>query len=154
MAGTKEHERPVPFADSQPPVRPDLEKSGIWWDLLLGRANTDEAVAAREAQTAFLNMCDTEEIAPSAGLTVQELQVTSQPDGNTINIRFIRSDNDEQLPLGQTALPMSPLRSMGLQLSATTKTNSCVPPVAGSSASGNCISHFERRHPGDRKRIH
>lgn len=65
---------------------------------LLGRANSDAAIAAREGLAAFLNMCDTEEIAPSAGLSIEEFQVESQPDGNTINIRFIRPDHDDRLP--------------------------------------------------------
>jgi len=43
-------------------------------------------------------MCDTEEIASSAGLTLSEYQVTSAPDGNTINIRFVRPEGDDLLP--------------------------------------------------------
>ncbi|MFT4821563.1 MAG: acetyl esterase [Candidatus Azotimanducaceae bacterium] len=65
---------------------------------LLVRANTDEAIAASEGLTAFLAMCDTQEVAPSAGLVISEHKVTSQPDGNTINIRVIRPDTSEKLP--------------------------------------------------------
>ncbi len=57
---------------------------------LLAAANTTEAVAQREALRGFLEMCNTEEIAPSTGLTVTDYKVASQPDGNTINIQFIR----------------------------------------------------------------
>ncbi|HEX7035561.1 MAG TPA: alpha/beta hydrolase [Pseudomonadales bacterium] len=65
---------------------------------LLARANIPEAVAQREALTAFLNVCDSEEVAPSAGLDVSEHRITSQPDGNTINLRFIRPSGNNPLP--------------------------------------------------------
>lgn len=61
-------------------------------------ANTEAAVAARTQMKAMMELCDTEEIAPSAGLRVHTEQVTSEPDGNMINIQFIRPDSDEQLP--------------------------------------------------------
>src|SRR4051812_20897109 len=67
-------------------------------DELLKTSSTDEAVAQRAMVTAFLGMCDTEEVAPSKGLSVTEHSVTSQPDGNSINIRFIRPDGDEVVP--------------------------------------------------------
>jgi len=67
-------------------------------DQLLAEANTEEAFAQREMVTAFFAMCDTEEVAPSKGLSVTEHSVVSQPDGNTINIRFIRPDGDDALP--------------------------------------------------------
>ena len=65
---------------------------------LLEEANTEEAIAARKMFTAFLDMADTEEVAPSTGLVTTEHRVTSQPDGNTINIRFIRPEGSELLP--------------------------------------------------------
>ena len=65
---------------------------------LLEEANTEDAIAVRELVTAFLGMCDTEEIAPSKGLTITEHTVVSEPDGNTINIRFIRPEGDDVLP--------------------------------------------------------
>ena len=64
----------------------------------LAQANTPEARAAEEAMKAFMDTCDTEEIAPSAGLTVTKFEVPSQPDGNTINIQFIRPDGDDAKP--------------------------------------------------------
>src|SRR4051812_40222726 len=67
-------------------------------ELLLKEANTPEAIAQREMLTAFLGMCDTDEVAPSEGLTVSEHTVVSEPDGNKINIRFIRPDNGDVLP--------------------------------------------------------
>ena len=65
---------------------------------LLEEASTEEAVARRKMMTAFFDMCDTEEIAPSTGLVTTEHKVVSQPDGNTINIRFIRPDAAGPVP--------------------------------------------------------
>ena len=76
------------------PTQPDAASR----EDLLAEANTEEAVLQRKAFTSVLDMCDTEEIAPSAGLTVTEHQLASQPDGNTINLRFIRPSGDDTLP--------------------------------------------------------
>lgn len=57
---------------------------------LLAEAATPEAKARIEQAKAFMELCDTEEIAPSAGLRIHEEHITSQPDGNTINLRIIR----------------------------------------------------------------
>jgi acetyl esterase len=65
---------------------------------LLEEANTEEATAIRSMITAFLGMSDTEEIAPSKGLSVAEHTVISSPDGNSVNIRFIRPDGQDFLP--------------------------------------------------------
>ena len=65
---------------------------------MLKEANSEEAIAQREAFSAFGEMCDTEEMAPSKGLTVTEHNLVSQPDGNTINIRFIRPDSRDVVP--------------------------------------------------------
>jgi acetyl esterase/lipase len=65
---------------------------------LLARANSEEALAAAAGLSAFLGMCDTEEIAPSAGLKVSDEIIESQPDGNSIKLQVIRPDNDEALP--------------------------------------------------------
>jgi acetyl esterase len=67
-------------------------------ETLLAEANSDVAKAAREAMAGMMEMCDSEDIAPSEGLTVTEYKVTSQPDGNTINIRYTRPQGDEVLP--------------------------------------------------------
>src|SRR5438477_898538 len=45
-----------------------------------------------------MDTVDSEDIAPSRSLTVTEHTVISQPDGNTINIRFIRPEGNETLP--------------------------------------------------------
>ena len=58
-----------------------------------------EAGNARAAQLkAMLDALDNEFVAPSAGLVTTEHKVVSAPDGNTINIRFIRPEGSEALP--------------------------------------------------------
>ncbi|MGA2244054.1 MAG: alpha/beta hydrolase [Verrucomicrobiota bacterium] len=65
---------------------------------LLAQENSPAVLAALERQTALFDSMDSEEIAPSAGLSVRVDTLTSSPDGNTIKIRHIRPDNDEILP--------------------------------------------------------
>src|SRR5689334_13926429 len=62
---------------------------------LIDQANSPEALAARVQVRSFLDMADNEDIAPSDGLTVTEYKVVSEPDGNKINIRFIRPEGDD-----------------------------------------------------------
>jgi acetyl esterase len=64
-------------------------------EAMIAEANTEEAMAQAELFRGFMDMCDTEEVAPSAGLRVHTEHVVSQPDGNTINLQVIRPDNDE-----------------------------------------------------------
>ena len=64
-------------------------------ETLLAEANSDEARAQAELFRGFMDMCDTEEAAPSAGLRVHTEKIISQPDGNRINLQVIRPDNDE-----------------------------------------------------------
>ncbi len=65
---------------------------------LLELSNTDEARQTAAIYTAAMSMCDVDSIAPSAGLRIHTESVVSQPDGNLINIQFIRPDTDETLP--------------------------------------------------------
>ena len=65
---------------------------------LLALARGDVALAGYALSQAAMEMCDVESVVPSAGLRVETHRVTSQPDGNTINIQFIRPDNDAELP--------------------------------------------------------
>ncbi|MEL6666694.1 MAG: alpha/beta hydrolase fold domain-containing protein [Pseudomonadota bacterium] len=64
----------------------------------LAETNTPEAIAAAEQVRMLLEMMDNEDIAPSAGLEISEREFTSQPDGNTIKIRFVRPEGDEKVP--------------------------------------------------------
>ena len=65
---------------------------------LLELSNTEEAQQTAAIYTAAMSMCDVESIAPSEGLRIHTESVVSQPDGNLINIQFIRPDTDETLP--------------------------------------------------------
>ncbi len=65
---------------------------------LLKEANTPEALAATETMMALMDSIDDEAIAPSAGLDIRLIEVTSQPDGNAITIQFIRPTGDEVVP--------------------------------------------------------
>lgn len=65
---------------------------------LLDEAAVPEAVARYQAMKEFLKFMDTDEVAPSSGLTISNHQVTSQPDGNTINVQVMQ-------PTGATNLP-------------------------------------------------
>lgn len=67
-------------------------------DHILRQANSEKGVAGRAALAAFMEQADTEEIAPSAGLSVSTETFTSEPDGNTVKVQFIRPDGDANLP--------------------------------------------------------
>ena len=80
-------------------VLPSLPRESVQSrEELLAEANSDATKAMREGSKAFMESCDVDAIAPSAGLRVHSEKITSQPDGNTINIQFIRPDTDETLP--------------------------------------------------------
>ena len=65
---------------------------------MLDAANSETGTAMREGMTAFAAIFDTEEIAPSEGLTITDHRFRSEPDGNTIQIQFIRPDGDDAVP--------------------------------------------------------
>jgi acetyl esterase/lipase len=65
---------------------------------VLAEANSDESLAAREALTGFMAMCDNEQVAPSTGLDVSTHEFTSSPDGNAIRVQLIRPEADGPLP--------------------------------------------------------
>jgi acetyl esterase len=67
-------------------------------DALLDELNRPEAVAQRAQMTAMFELLDNEDVAPSKGLEVSTLELTSSPDGNTIKVQFIRPQTDEVLP--------------------------------------------------------
>jgi acetyl esterase/lipase len=62
---------------------------------LLAESNSEAAREATELFKGLMDLCDTEEAAPSAGLRVHTEKIVSQPDGNTINLQVIRPDTDE-----------------------------------------------------------
>ena len=70
-----------------PDIKPSLASTR---EELLAEANTPEALEGAEVFRQFMDLCDTEEAAPSVGLTVSKESITSAPDGNTINLQIIR----------------------------------------------------------------
>ena len=64
-------------------------------DEMVAAAATPEAVAQREAFKAVTNLCNTEEVAPTATITEHHEKIVSQPDGNTINLQIFRPKGDE-----------------------------------------------------------
>ncbi|MEP4148628.1 MAG: alpha/beta hydrolase [Halioglobus sp.] len=65
---------------------------------LLEEASRPESIARMEEMRAMMEMVDNEQVAPSEGLNISELEFQSQPDGNTIKIQYIRPDVDESVP--------------------------------------------------------
>jgi acetyl esterase len=64
-------------------------------ETLLAEADSDAARQAAELFRSFMNLCDTQECAPSAGLAVHTEKIVSAPDGNTINLQVIGPDTDQ-----------------------------------------------------------
>ncbi len=67
-------------------------------DTMLAETNTPEAIAMRDQSTAMFDMLDDENLAPSAGLDISAVEITSEPDGNTIKLQVIRPETTEPLP--------------------------------------------------------
>jgi acetyl esterase/lipase len=65
---------------------------------LLAEEATGPGMARAEAMKAFLDAMDTETLAPSMGLSVRTERFTSSPDGNSVNIQFIRPTDGNNLP--------------------------------------------------------
>tara|TARA_B110000503_G_scaffold30128_1_gene48709 strand:- start:11584 stop:12621 length:1038 start_codon:yes stop_codon:yes gene_type:complete len=65
---------------------------------MLAEANSPKSREMAEALKGFMELCDTEEIAPSLGLETSTLTFASDPDGNTVQIQFIRPQSTEPLP--------------------------------------------------------
>jgi len=65
---------------------------------LLEQAASEESKAAVAALKGFMEMCDNEDVAPSAGLTISTREFASEPDGNTIKIQLIQPESAEPLP--------------------------------------------------------
>ena len=65
---------------------------------MLEEASSESALAEEALLRGLLEMADDEAIAPSKGLRIVTHAVTSSPDGNIINIQYIRPDNDDVVP--------------------------------------------------------
>jgi acetyl esterase len=76
-----------------------MESSGDVEDraTLVEESNSESARKQAEMFQSFMELCDSEDIAPSYGLRVHSEKIVSAPDGNTINLQVIRPDTDETL---------------------------------------------------------
>ena len=67
-------------------------------DEVIAQMSGEESRAGLEATRAMFDLCDNEDVAPSAGLETSTKQFTSSPDGNTIQIQLIRHADGETRP--------------------------------------------------------
>jgi acetyl esterase/lipase len=65
---------------------------------LLREASSPEGLQAQEAEAKFMENADSEDVAPSKGLSLTTREFVSSPDGNTVKVSVIRPANDEILP--------------------------------------------------------
>jgi acetyl esterase len=65
---------------------------------LLAQELSAEGLAIYARQVAVFDTMDREDIAPSTGLTVRTETFTSMPDGNAVQVQFIRPEGHETLP--------------------------------------------------------
>jgi acetyl esterase/lipase len=65
---------------------------------ILAEANSAAARQAEAGLKTMLDAADTEAVAPSKGLRVHTEKFVSRPDGNTIQVQFIRADDDVVRP--------------------------------------------------------
>ena len=68
------------------------------YDDLVAEMNSESARAMAAQIEAMFEALDNEDLAPSKGLRVTEERLVSQPDGNTILMRFVRPDTDAVVP--------------------------------------------------------
>jgi acetyl esterase/lipase len=64
----------------------------------LEQAGTPAAIAQRKQMEAMFDLIDNEQVAPSKGLDISTHEFTSDPDGNTIKVQFIRPTGPETPP--------------------------------------------------------
>jgi len=65
---------------------------------LLAQELSPQGLAIYAHQVALFDSMDREDIAPSTGLAVRTETFTSTPDGNTVQVQFIRPEGDQILP--------------------------------------------------------
>jgi len=80
----------MPLADTQGDAKSREE--------MLAEENSEQGKARAAQLVAMFEMVDNEDVAPSKGLKVSVETFRSEPDGNTVKIRYIRPDNKEKLP--------------------------------------------------------
>ena len=67
-------------------------------DALIEAMNAPDVVAIREEMDALFDALDDGVTVPTAGLDISRREITSEPDGNTIQLAVIRPQVDEPLP--------------------------------------------------------
>ncbi len=82
------------FGGFDAPLEADAESR----EQLLAEAQSNEAMARAKGAQEWLAACDSEEVAPSTGLTTTTLEFTSEPDANTVKICMVRPRIDEPAP--------------------------------------------------------
>lgn len=82
------------FGSFNQPAAPDISSR----EEFLEQVSSPEGKATLAVEAAFYRSCANEEIAPSAGLSIRTETFESSPDGNRVNILFIRPEGDEILP--------------------------------------------------------
>lgn len=80
------------------PVGMSSQASVATRDELLALANSPKALEQGMVMVEALNALDDQQITPDAGLRITTHTLVSAPDGNTVNLQFIRPDNDQTLP--------------------------------------------------------
>lgn len=65
---------------------------------LLAQEYSPAGLAANDHTNALYEAMDSEEVAPSAGLTIRTERFVAAPDGNTVKIQYIRPGTDDLLP--------------------------------------------------------
>ena len=65
-------------------------------DELVAEANSPEALATLEQMKGLFDLMDNEEVAPSTGLDISTREFSSEPDGNTVKVQFIRPRSIEK----------------------------------------------------------
>ena len=67
-------------------------------DTIVAEANSESAQEQQAKVKAMMDMLDNEDIAPSTGLDISTRTFTSDPDGNSINIQFMRPESEQPVP--------------------------------------------------------
>ena len=61
--------------------------------------NSPEELMKAEGMKMMMEAADDESVVPNAGLIIERKTIVSTPDGNSVDMNFIRPDTDETLPL-------------------------------------------------------
>ena len=67
-------------------------------DEIMEEQNSEAAQQGKDVMQMINNSPHYKEVMPEEGLVTTTKEFTSQPDGNTIKIQYIRPDSDETLP--------------------------------------------------------